>query len=139
MAFRYFEKQHLVEVCFLSTEYSRRRLDVIGREHTDLTVLSYRCSSGHAVQCLAEFETSAALQWLGATGPASLLERTGLAEPGASLRSARILNVTLGGKAERRGAESETFSFSQVCGAQTGAPLRFVGPPDSQMVLGPSV
>lgn len=102
MAFRCFEEQHLVKVLvFFNTEYSWRRLDFIGRERAELTVLSYRCSSGHAVQCVAEFETGAALQWLGATGPASLLERTGLAHPGASLASARIVNVTLGGKAER--------------------------------------
>lgn len=74
-----------------------------------MTVLSYRCSSGHAVQCLAEFKTSAALQWLGMSGPASLLEQTGLAEPGASFTSARIVNVTLGGKPERIRLQSETF------------------------------
>lgn len=65
--------------------------------------MSQRCScpSGHAVQCLVEFRTSGALQWLGTTGPASLLERTGLAQAvhqGQSLRSSKITDVTLGGK-----------------------------------------
>lgn len=95
---------------FFNTEYSWRRLDFIGCRHTELNVLSDRCSSGHAVQCLAEFETSGALQWLGVTGPTSLLERTGLAQPGSSFRSSRIVNVTLGGKPERRRVQSETIS-----------------------------
>nr|XP_020478444.1 uncharacterized protein LOC109973302 [Monopterus albus] len=57
-------------------------------------------SSGHAVQSLVEFKTSGALQWLSMTGPASLLERTGLAQAvreGRSFRSSKITNVTLGG------------------------------------------
>ncbi|XP_035000695.1 mucin-5AC isoform X2 [Hippoglossus stenolepis] len=57
-------------------------------------------SSGHAVQSLVEFKTSGALQWLGETGPTSLLERTGLAQAareGRWFRSSRITNVTLGG------------------------------------------
>lgn len=83
-------------------ECSWRHLDFIGCEHAELNVLSYRCSSGHAVQCLAEFKTSGALQWLGVTRPTSLLERTGLAQPGTSFRSTRIVNITLGGKPERR-------------------------------------
>lgn len=93
-----------------NTEYSWRRLDFIGCKRTELSVLSDRCSSGHAVQCLAEFKTSGALQWLGVTGPTSLLERTGLAQPGTSFRSTRIVNVTLGGKPERRRVQPETFS-----------------------------
>ncbi|KAK5865819.1 hypothetical protein PBY51_020059 [Eleginops maclovinus] len=57
-------------------------------------------SSGHAVQSVVEFETSGALQWLGMTGPSSMLERTGLAEAvseGRSFRSSKITNITLGG------------------------------------------
>ncbi|XP_075947671.1 uncharacterized protein LOC142949740 [Anarhichas minor] len=57
-------------------------------------------SSGHAVQSLVEFRTSGALRWLGMTGPASLLERTGLAQAvceGRSFRSSKITNITLGG------------------------------------------
>ncbi|KAM6942367.1 uncharacterized protein PEZ65_004245 [Lycodopsis pacificus] len=57
-------------------------------------------SSGHAVQSLLEFRTSGALRWLGTTGPASLLERTGLAQAvceGRSFRSSKITNITLGG------------------------------------------
>uniref|UniRef100_UPI0037E71D32 uncharacterized protein n=1 Tax=Semicossyphus pulcher TaxID=241346 RepID=UPI0037E71D32 len=57
-------------------------------------------SSGHAVQSLVEFKTSEALQWLSMTGPASLLERTGLAQAvreGRSFRSSKITNITLGG------------------------------------------
>lgn len=57
-------------------------------------------SSGHAVQSVVEFETSGALQWLGMTGPSSLLERTGLSEAlseGRSFRSSKITNITLGG------------------------------------------
>ncbi|XP_053274595.1 mucin-5AC isoform X2 [Pleuronectes platessa] len=57
-------------------------------------------SSGHAVQSLVEFKTSGALQWLGETGPTSLLERTGLAQAareGRWFRTSRITNVTLGG------------------------------------------
>ncbi|XP_031719032.1 mucin-5AC isoform X1 [Anarrhichthys ocellatus] len=57
-------------------------------------------SSGHAVQSLVEFRTSGALRWLGTTGPASLLERTGLAQAvceGRSFRSSKITNITLGG------------------------------------------
>ncbi|XP_040041995.2 uncharacterized protein vap [Gasterosteus aculeatus] len=57
-------------------------------------------SSGHAVQSLVGFRTSGALRWLGVTGPASLLERTGLAQAvreGKSFRSSKITNITLGG------------------------------------------
>ncbi|KAM8880117.1 uncharacterized protein AB9W97_015105 isoform 2-T2 [Spinachia spinachia] len=57
-------------------------------------------SSGHAVQSLVGFRTSGALRWLGATGPASLLERTGLAQAvreGRSFHSSKITNITLGG------------------------------------------
>ncbi|KAK1886470.1 Interphotoreceptor matrix proteoglycan 2 [Dissostichus eleginoides] len=57
-------------------------------------------SSGHAVQSVVEFETSGALQWLGMTGPSSLLELTGLSEAlseGRSFRSSKITNITLGG------------------------------------------
>ncbi|XP_068444891.1 mucin-5AC isoform X2 [Clinocottus analis] len=57
-------------------------------------------SSGHAVQSLVEFRTGGALRWLGMTGPASLLERTGLAQAlceGRSFRSSKITNITLGG------------------------------------------
>lgn len=57
-------------------------------------------SSGHAVQSLLEFKTSGALQWVGMTGPKSLLERTGLAQAvreGRSFRSSKITNITLGG------------------------------------------
>ncbi|XP_070712076.1 uncharacterized protein [Pempheris klunzingeri] len=57
-------------------------------------------SSGHAVQSLVEFKTSGALQWLGMTGPTSLLEQTGLAQAvcdGRSFRSSKIKNITLGG------------------------------------------
>lgn len=57
-------------------------------------------SSGHAVQNLLEFKTSGALQWLGMTGPTSLLERTGLAQAvseGRSFRSSKITNITMGG------------------------------------------
>ncbi|XP_034087287.1 uncharacterized protein si:ch211-14k19.8 [Gymnodraco acuticeps] len=57
-------------------------------------------SSGHAVQSVVEFETSGALQWLGMTGPSSLLERTGLSEAlseGRTFRSSKITNITLGG------------------------------------------
>ncbi|XP_060950926.1 mucin-2 isoform X2 [Limanda limanda] len=57
-------------------------------------------SSGHAVQSLVEFKTSGALQWLGESGPTSLLERTGLAQAareGKWFRTSRITNVTLGG------------------------------------------
>ncbi|XP_072240843.1 uncharacterized protein [Leuresthes tenuis] len=57
-------------------------------------------SSGHAVQSLIAFKTSGALQWLGTTGPISLLERTGLAQAvreGRTFRSSKITNVTLGG------------------------------------------
>ncbi|XP_054459568.1 mucin-2 [Anoplopoma fimbria] len=57
-------------------------------------------SSGNAVQSLVEFRTSGALRWLGKTGPASLLERTGLAQAaweGRSFRSSKITNITLGG------------------------------------------
>ncbi|XP_018555288.1 mucin-5AC isoform X1 [Lates calcarifer] len=57
-------------------------------------------SSGHAVQSLVEFKTSAALQWLSMTGPTSLLERTGLAQAvreGRGFRSSKITNITLGG------------------------------------------
>ncbi|XP_029013361.1 mucin-5AC isoform X2 [Betta splendens] len=56
---------------------------------------------GHAVQNLVEFRTSGALQWLGRTGPASLLERTGLAQAvreATSLRTSRITNITVGGQ-----------------------------------------
>nr|XP_046227253.1 mucin-5AC [Scatophagus argus] len=57
-------------------------------------------SSGHAVQSLVEFKTRGALQWLSRTGPASLLERTGLAQAvreGRRFRSSKITNITLGG------------------------------------------
>nr|XP_020498782.1 uncharacterized protein LOC109990867 [Labrus bergylta] len=57
-------------------------------------------SSGHAVQSLVQFKTSGALQWLGVTGPMSLLERTGLANAvreGRKFRSSKINNITLGG------------------------------------------
>lgn len=57
-------------------------------------------SSGHAVQSLVEFKTSEALQWLSMAGPASLLERTGLARAvreGRTFRSSKITNITLGG------------------------------------------
>ncbi|KAM9769695.1 uncharacterized protein ACNS7B_005049 isoform 1-T1 [Menidia menidia] len=57
-------------------------------------------SSGHAVQSLIEFKTSGALQWIGTTGPVSLLERIGLAQvvrEGKTFRSSKITNVTLGG------------------------------------------
>ncbi|XP_037329106.2 mucin-1 [Pungitius pungitius] len=57
-------------------------------------------SSGHAVQSLVRFRTSGALRWLGAAGPASLLERTGLAQAareGRSFHSSKITNITLGG------------------------------------------
>ncbi|XP_042340512.1 mucin-5AC isoform X1 [Plectropomus leopardus] len=57
-------------------------------------------SSGHAVQSLVEFKTSGALQWLGMTGPTSLLEQTGLSQAvwdGRSFRSSKITNITLGG------------------------------------------
>ncbi|XP_055077627.1 perforin-1-like [Periophthalmus magnuspinnatus] len=36
------------------------------------------CDSGAAVQCLLEFNTRGALQWLPQTGASSLLDRTGL-------------------------------------------------------------
>ncbi|XP_071379495.1 mucin-12 isoform X2 [Centroberyx affinis] len=57
-------------------------------------------SSGLAVQSLLEFRTREALDWLGITGPASLLERTGLARAvreGRSFRSSKITNITVGG------------------------------------------
>ncbi|XP_068177447.1 mucin-2 isoform X2 [Antennarius striatus] len=57
-------------------------------------------SSGHAVQTLVRFQTSGALRWIGSSGPASLLERTGLAQAlreGRSLKSSVITNITLGG------------------------------------------
>ncbi|XP_076004279.1 uncharacterized protein LOC142997005 isoform X2 [Genypterus blacodes] len=57
-------------------------------------------TSGRAVQILLEFRTSAALQWLGAAGPISLLELTGLAQAlreGRTFRSSKIINITLGG------------------------------------------
>ncbi|XP_020773083.2 uncharacterized protein si:ch211-14k19.8 isoform X2 [Boleophthalmus pectinirostris] len=60
-------------------------------------------SSGPAVQCLLEFDTRGALQWLPQTGASSLLDRTGLrraAQDGRSFRSARITNITLGGVQE---------------------------------------
>ncbi|CAN9510210.1 unnamed protein product [Ophioblennius macclurei] len=57
-------------------------------------------SSGRAVQSLVHFRTSEALQWLSMSGPASLLERTGLAQAlrdGRTFRSSRITNITVGG------------------------------------------
>ncbi|XP_033824841.2 uncharacterized protein si:ch211-14k19.8 isoform X2 [Periophthalmus magnuspinnatus] len=60
-------------------------------------------SSGAAVQCLLEFNTRGALQWLPQTGASSLLDRTGLRQAvrdGRSFRSARIANITLGGVQE---------------------------------------
>ncbi|XP_034043704.1 uncharacterized protein si:ch211-14k19.8 isoform X2 [Thalassophryne amazonica] len=57
-------------------------------------------SSGHAVQSLVEFKTSGVLQWLHLPGPASLLERTGLAQAvreRRTFRSSRIMNITIGG------------------------------------------
>ncbi|CAJ1054052.1 mucin-5AC [Xyrichtys novacula] len=57
-------------------------------------------SSGHAVQSLVQFKTSQALEWLGRTGPSSLLERTGLTQAvrdGRKFRSSKITNITLGG------------------------------------------
>lgn len=76
----------------------------------EVNELTRRCGavcSGHAVQCLLEFQTSGALLWLSTTGPASLLERTGLAQAvhqGRSLGSSKITNVTLGGKTRRQGS-----------------------------------
>ncbi|XP_029920665.1 mucin-5AC isoform X2 [Myripristis murdjan] len=57
-------------------------------------------SSGVAVQSVVEFRTRGALDWLGVAGPASLLERTGLAQAvreGRRFRSSRITNITVGG------------------------------------------
>lgn len=104
--FRYFEEQKWVMffvflVFFTTLNVLCGRLDFIGLEHSQLNVHSYCCASGHAVQCLAEFNTSGALQWLGTTGPTSLLEQTGLAQAvqlGRRLTSPKIINITLGGK-----------------------------------------
>uniref|UniRef100_UPI003AAF53B9 uncharacterized protein n=1 Tax=Centroberyx gerrardi TaxID=166262 RepID=UPI003AAF53B9 len=57
-------------------------------------------AAGSLEQSLLEFRTREALDWLGITGPASLLERTGLAQAvreGRSFRSSKITNITVGG------------------------------------------
>lgn len=112
--------------CFFTTlNVLCGRLDFIGLEHTQLNVLSYCCASGHAVQCLAEFNTSGALQWLGTAGPTSLLERTGLAQAvqlGRSLTSPKIINITLGGKPELRHVQLVTLLISSPLCVLSGQP-----------------
>lgn len=98
------------------------RLDFIGLEHSQLNVLSYCCARGHAVQCLAEFNTSGALQWLGTTGSTSLLERTGLARAVQLGRGLKIVNVTLGGKPELRQGLLVTLLVSSPLCLLSGQP-----------------
>lgn len=63
-------------------------------------------NSDHAVQCLVQFDTRGALQWLPHAGASSLLERTGLKRAVGerrSFRDTKITNITLGGVQEACG------------------------------------